>query len=192
MLYSFWVCLLRSYAFFTTSTPFAVQSDKVWYNYGPFSHWFIIWVRWVYVLVFFFFCFSLCPPSSSDIWLSDLEAESSEGGGETTPSSSLLPDSETGSGTLAHPVCLALPFLGGMMITRMQDGYDVCHNCCGVRLHSLKRRTRMRTGRNVLGFYSRQVRKWLQLRSERTRNEMRTYSERVWLALNEMIELQTS
>lgn len=48
---------------------------------------------------------------------------------------------------------LAIPFLGGMMITRMQDGYDVCHNCCGVRLHSLKRRTRMRTGRNVLFFF---------------------------------------
>ena len=154
------------------------------------------------------FSFWLCSASSSNIWLSDLEAESSEGAGETTSSSSLLPDSETGSGTLgrsgqasvvqvlwiilvvaasSRPACLALPFLGGVMITRMQDCYDVCHNCLGVRLDSLKRRTRMRIGRNVLGLYSRQVRTWLQLRSERTRNEMkRTYLERVRLSLNEL------
>ena len=86
-----------------------------------------------------------------------MEAKLSEGGGETTHLSSLLQDSETDSGTLgwsgrdpveqvlwiilvvaalSHPVCLYLPFIGGMMITRMQDGYDASHNCSSSQLHS--------------------------------------------------------
>ena len=121
-------------------------------------------------LGFLLFYFWLCPSSSSVIWLYALEAESSEGGWETTPSFSLLPDSETCSGTLgrsrqasvvqvlwsilveaalSRPVRLVLTFLGGMMITMMQDGY----NCYEARLHSLKRRTRTKTGRNLLGCY---------------------------------------